>query len=121
MKWNPAKVIARICRATAQAAGRQIRAAQGRVSHRDAGRVDPRTGGTLSSQVQARAFVAEKPWGAVLRWSTLGLPGLAFIRGTKRQKPRPVVMSPSVPELVAAVREDASRYFGARAARMGAP
>lgn len=117
MKWNPGKVIEQVARNVASAAGRAIRSARGRVAHREgaAGRVDERTGGTLSSRVQARDFVRVHPWGAVLRWSTLGLPGLAFIRGTKRQSPRPVPTHPDVPDLVAKLRADASRHFGDRA------
>lgn len=121
MKWRPDLIIERTCRALAAAAGRQIRAASPPVPHR-AGRtgvVDPRVGGTLSSQVQARAFVRAAPWGSVLRWASLGIQGLAFVRGTKRQKSRPIQTSPDVPRLVDDLRADAVRHLTARADALG--
>lgn len=122
-KWNASKVIEREARKLQAAAIRAIRGTA-QVPHRgtqDATRKSYRAatlpGGSLVAAVAKREFVTVKRWGVVLNWAKLGQKFLWFVEGTKRQKPRPVTLSPSVPALVRDLEADAAAHFKRAQAR----
>jgi len=111
MKWRPGKVIERFARALQVRTSRAIAAAAPRVPHKDAGGA---LGGSLARAVLARDVVVVHPWGAVIRWSSLGHKFMFFVDGTTRQKPRPVPLVPDVPKIVRALYKDAVAHYAAK-------
>ncbi|HYE92702.1 MAG TPA: hypothetical protein VEA38_16850 [Terriglobales bacterium] len=87
-----------------------------RVPHRS-GKTSPgRPGGSLAEAVLEREVLdLSKRWGVIIRWASLGQKFLWFVKGTARQKARPVVLAPDVAALQRELEADALRHYGARA------
>ncbi len=116
MKWNPVKVIERHTRAVVRRAVAAIQSAAPPVPHRDgANAIQAGPGGSFVKRISQAAFVEVKRWGTNTKWSTLGQEFHHFVRGTSRQKARPIDLLPNVPKLVADLRADALAHFKRRA------
>jgi len=114
-EWRPGRDIAKFALLYARRVAGQVRAASPRVAH--ASRKAAPTGGSLPAKIRSRSLVVERRWGAVLSWASLGQPFLWFRRGTKRQKARPVDLTPSEDEVATLVRRSAVRHLEGRDAR----
>ena len=104
------------------------------------------TGGTLAAKARSPSLLAEKAWGAVVQWATLGQKFLWFVEGTKtggrrvrlrgkadvkgnrsqkrvggtyRQKPRQVSFAFDAERLARALEENAAAFYGGADAASG--
>lgn len=113
MKWRPGKVVERFARALQVRVSRAVSSAAPHVPHKES--VGP-VGGSLARRVLAKDIVEVKPWGAVIKWSSLGYIFRFFVEGTKRQKPRPVPLKPDIPKVARALHADAVKHYRDRLA-----
>ncbi len=118
MKWRPDKIIHAIAREITRAAVQAIRSAAAREQHRDGARAGAELGGSFVREVSRKDFVRLELWGAVILWQRLGQRLMWFVRGNKRQKPRPVVLAPDPAEVYRRLKADADRHWAQRAARV---
>lgn len=82
-----------------------------RVPHRGA-RAQP--GGSQPKALRRKSMLRVEKWGVVILFSRLGQKFLWRVRGTKRQKARPVELVPDADRLRKAIEVDALRHFEAR-------
>lgn len=115
--WKPGPVVARALRRLQQRIAVAITGAAPRVPHR--GDAAGPVGGSLAREVRDPALVGETRTGAVLRLSRLGDRLSLFVRGTRRQRPRPVPLAIDEETLARDLEEDLVRCFEQEDGRLG--
>jgi hypothetical protein len=71
------------------------------------------TGGSLPRKIKAASVLKVRAWGYTLAINTLGQKLTWFVRGTKRQRARPVRVETDVDGLRTAVEAEAQAQFSA--------
>ncbi|HBP21948.1 MAG TPA: hypothetical protein DEA08_29705 [Planctomycetes bacterium] len=74
---------------------------------------DKGTGGSLPAKLKATSVLKVRAWGFALQLHTLGQKLTWFVRGTKRQKARPVEVETDIDGLAATVEAEAQAQFSA--------
>lgn len=120
MKFRLDKPIGDLAVETVKAAARELSGSAARVPHRSGRKKRGPVGGRLASALRSpERLVRRERWGAVIKWNDLGQSFLFFVRGTKRQKARPVDLAPKERAARAAVDSAAESYFRKRDRRRG--
>ena len=113
MRFRLDKVIGDLCVAVVRKASADLSAGAGRVAHRGSSR--GAIGGRLAGALRRpKKLVRAERWGAVIDWHSLGQKFLWLIRGTRRQKARPVQLAPSEQQVSNAVARAAERHYRRR-------
>ena len=118
MKFRLDKVIGDLLVDTVKEAGRKLSSSAGRVSHRSK-RSGPVGGKITAALRNGERLVERKRWGGKIKWNDLGQAFLFLVRGTKRQKARPVDLVPKAEDVRARVEAAAADHFSRRDRRRG--
>lgn len=115
--WQPEIDLEKLARRFVARVAAAVRRTAPKVEHRgDGGAV----GGSLPARIRRAGLVIRRPWGVIVDWPSLGQPFHHFVYGTKRQKARPVDLSPTEEEVVRTVEESGARHFERRDSRAAA-
>ena len=118
MRFRLDKTVGDLLVDTVKAAGRKLSASSQRVPHRS--KPAAPIGGRIASALrQGEQFVRRERWGGVIKWNDLGQSFLFLVRGTKRQKARPVELAPKEEAIRGAAESAAAQHLAARDRRRG--